>query len=236
MKHYYRVCGMSQVVNFKKFGIENGGIACIPFAYNDIIYIGCGDKKIYAVNSETGEPIWSFPTGGYVYSSPLIANDTLYIGSFDGYLYALNLDGTLKWKFRTGMGIDSSPVLYKGKLYFGSYDGCLYCISTEGELIWQFRTGTGIDASAFEGVVKPPSWLGSWKRFIDRIFRPEKRTLGYETKVFSVEETKIGGYAKTGITGYEKGAGVDYKATAERKEEASAKKKRIEDEFLFKGR
>ena len=60
-----------------------------------------------------------------------------------------------------------------------------------------------------------------------------KEPTQYDRTFTEQGEVTVGVYAKTGITGYERGAGLDYKGVAERKEEAAAKKKRIEDEFLF---
>ncbi|HKE56901.1 MAG TPA: PQQ-binding-like beta-propeller repeat protein [Pyrinomonadaceae bacterium] len=53
------------------------------------IYIGCDDKKVYAINPD-GTKKWVFATGGTVNSSPVIASDgTLYVGSFDNQVYAI---------------------------------------------------------------------------------------------------------------------------------------------------
>ena len=44
--------------------------------------------NIYALNATTGAIIWSYGTGGAVYSSPATANDIVYVGSDDGKVYA----------------------------------------------------------------------------------------------------------------------------------------------------
>ena len=57
---------------------------------NDIIYAGCWDNKLYAINSD-GSFRWSYTTGGDVRSGIAFSpsEDTLYFASHDGYLYAL---------------------------------------------------------------------------------------------------------------------------------------------------
>jgi len=57
------------------------------------VYVGSGDKKLYAINGETGVKLWEFETGDQVFSSPAIGSDgTVYVGSFVGKLYAIKTD------------------------------------------------------------------------------------------------------------------------------------------------
>jgi outer membrane protein assembly factor BamB len=44
--------------------------------------------NIYALDAATGAPIWSYATGGDVYSSPAVAYGVVYVGSNDGKVYA----------------------------------------------------------------------------------------------------------------------------------------------------
>ena len=54
------------------------------------VYVGSVDKKIYALDGNTGAKKWEFETGGKVESAPTIGVDgTVYIGSFDGKVYAI---------------------------------------------------------------------------------------------------------------------------------------------------
>jgi len=46
-------------------------------------------NKTYALNADTGNFIWSFQTGNYIYSSPAIVDGTAYFGSYDGNFYAI---------------------------------------------------------------------------------------------------------------------------------------------------
>jgi cell division septation protein DedD len=41
------------------------------------------------LNAFNGSIIWSYRTGGFIFSSPAVVNGVLYIGSYDGYIYAL---------------------------------------------------------------------------------------------------------------------------------------------------
>jgi outer membrane protein assembly factor BamB len=54
---------------------------------------------IYALNSATGNLIWSYTTGGAVDSTPAIGlGGVVYVGSNDNNIYALDgATGRLKW-------------------------------------------------------------------------------------------------------------------------------------------
>ncbi|MGA1868712.1 MAG: PQQ-binding-like beta-propeller repeat protein [bacterium] len=98
---------------------------------NGIIYIGSDDKIIYAIESENGSIVDTFPTENSVQSSPVIGPDgTIYIGSNDHTLYALTPTLKLKWKYETGDMIISSPALSPDgeTVYVGSLDRKLYAL------------------------------------------------------------------------------------------------------------
>jgi len=72
-------------VSFDPF---EGRVISSPAIADGKIYIGSEDHKIYCLNSETGNPVWDYITGGSVRSSPALADGNVYIASTDGYLYA----------------------------------------------------------------------------------------------------------------------------------------------------
>ncbi len=109
------------------------------------IYIGCWDNNLYALDGDTGLPVWPepFQTEGLIVASPCIGPDgTIYIGSYDGYLYAVRPDGTQKWRYEPTLGfsfpvidlgpINGSPVLDGSGdyVYFGNDNGNLYAVNT----------------------------------------------------------------------------------------------------------
>ena len=57
---------------------------------NGVIYVGCDDFKLYAVNA-AGTLRRTYDTGGPITSSPALSGTTLYIGSNDAKLYAFDL-------------------------------------------------------------------------------------------------------------------------------------------------
>lgn len=121
------------------------------------IYIGSSDGNLYAINKNTGTPIWNYKTNGAIKATPLITDNTIYQPSNDGIIYVLNSkNGKLKWKFETaGANIDESkfgfdrnsiytqPILKGNLLLFSSRDGYVYAIDIKTHLKkWSFTYGS----------------------------------------------------------------------------------------------
>jgi outer membrane protein assembly factor BamB len=57
-----------------------------------VVYVGSGNADaLFALNARTGALLWSYTTGGTVYSSPAVANGMVYVSSGDGNVYAFGL-------------------------------------------------------------------------------------------------------------------------------------------------
>jgi outer membrane protein assembly factor BamB len=133
-----------------------------PAVANGRVIVGLSSGVVIAVNSTTGEKLWSFDTyagSNSIWSSPAIDSGKVYIGNRDCNLYCLNEStGVLRWKYLTGKEINSSPLVSDGKVFFGSMDGKLYCLNADaGSLIWNFTTSG--DGYGNVGVHSSPSIL-----------------------------------------------------------------------------
>jgi len=62
-----------------------------PAVADGKVFVGTLDGKLIALNSSTGQEVWSYPTGTSeeIWSSPAIADGVIYFGSNDHYLYAI---------------------------------------------------------------------------------------------------------------------------------------------------
>ncbi|MGB8908718.1 MAG: PQQ-binding-like beta-propeller repeat protein [Candidatus Cybelea sp.] len=58
---------------------------------NGMAYVGSYDGNAYALKAATGARLWTFLTGGEVFSSPAVVNGVVHVGSGDGNMYALGL-------------------------------------------------------------------------------------------------------------------------------------------------
>ncbi len=151
----------------KNYGLrwrhEYGGtIASRPCESEGIVYFGCDNYFFYALDSETGEEIWKFKSGGCAGNyPPVVVKNIVFFGSYDGFLYALDRKtGDLLWKFKTGDRVISGVAGKDGRIVFGSGDGNFYCLSLEGNEIWRFRTGEEVMSTP--SIVDDMVYMGSY--------------------------------------------------------------------------
>jgi len=55
-----------------------------------VVYFGCDDGRLYALEVAAGKELWKFKTGDAIESSPYVADGVVYVGSNDGCLYAIH--------------------------------------------------------------------------------------------------------------------------------------------------
>jgi len=98
-----------------------------------IVLAGSDDGGVHAIRLEDGQPVWLFPTGSEVLSSPVVVGSTAYVASGLN-LYAIDLQsGAGIWRFSTTDVIEASPAIANEQIYLGSRDGFLYAIGGSGE-------------------------------------------------------------------------------------------------------
>ncbi len=65
------------------------GIASSPTISGDLVYVGAGDGRLYALDLERGSLVWSHDFGAPVLAAPAISGNLLVAATLDGHLYAL---------------------------------------------------------------------------------------------------------------------------------------------------
>ncbi|MBP8251185.1 MAG: PQQ-binding-like beta-propeller repeat protein [Herpetosiphon sp.] len=121
-----------------------------PCVRNGMLYVGCYDTNLYALDIKRGDFRWKKATEGGISSSPTVWNDIVIVGSEDGNVYSFDArNGTPKWTFRTEKAVRSSPRVQDRMVYVGSDDFHLYAIDgLNGRQIWRYRGWQWIRASA----------------------------------------------------------------------------------------
>ena len=152
-----------------------------PVVLEERMFIGFNDRdKVVALDTATGQELWTFFTDGPVRLPPAAWQGKVYFVSDDGHLYCVNAgDGSLAWKFRGAPGpqkvlgngrvISAWParggvVVRDGQVYFtasiwpfmGTFIYALDAVT--GRVVWA-NDGTGAQyikqphsAPAFAGV------------------------------------------------------------------------------------
>src|SRR4029077_9973861 len=92
-----------------------------PVASDGVLFLGCRDGALVALDPSSGRQRWSFQTGiglpvegapaivtsakgafggrANIEATPVVFDSIVYVSSFDGYLYALDaISGSLRWR------------------------------------------------------------------------------------------------------------------------------------------
>ncbi|MEI6777499.1 MAG: serine/threonine-protein kinase [Chloroflexales bacterium] len=121
-----------------------------PTVSGGMLFVGCYDTNLYALETSRGEFRWKYATGGGISSSPAVWQDNVIVGSEDGAVYAFDVRrGGLRWTFRTAKPIRSSPRVDDRVIFVGSDDQHVYALDgIRGTPIWKYRTWNPIRSSA----------------------------------------------------------------------------------------
>jgi outer membrane protein assembly factor BamB len=100
-----------------------------PAATDKLIIAGSRDKRVYGLDRQTGQQVWSFLTKNKVESSPVVVGQRAFVGSGDHYLYVVDVTtGNELQHFDLGSPIVSSPAVAGNCLVIGTDDGTIFCL------------------------------------------------------------------------------------------------------------
>jgi serine/threonine protein kinase len=159
-------------------------IRCSPASYKNLAYIGSYDTNVWALQLDTGEFVWKFPTRGGIASSPVVDNDTRLVifGSEDYSLTAVDANsGRISWTYPTKDKIRSTARVAHGHVFFGSDDGRVYAVvAANGRYLWEYDTGAPVRSRPF--VTNDIVIVGSDSGEIIGLELAGKRKWSYRTK------------------------------------------------------
>ena len=118
------------------------------------VYIGAGDRRIYALSGEDGSTLLTSPAFAAegLATQPVVAGGTVYVGSYDDNLYALDTSNlSLRWSYYAAGNVQSTPAVdSNGTVYFGSDlrspfvdNRNVNALYSDGTVKWQYSTGSG---------------------------------------------------------------------------------------------
>jgi outer membrane protein assembly factor BamB len=123
-----------------------GAVAGRPLFVDEtgLVYFGCDDGGLYAIDAATGKERWVYRTHGPIASLPVYSDGALFFTSGENRVYALDArTGAWRWQYDrespdsfTIRGYPS-PLVWNGRIYAGFSDGYLACLqASTGEVIW----------------------------------------------------------------------------------------------------
>jgi outer membrane protein assembly factor BamB/tRNA A-37 threonylcarbamoyl transferase component Bud32 len=132
-----------------------------PRIANGLLFVGCYDNNLYALDVGTGSFIWKHATEGGIASTPCVYQETILFGSEDGSLYAVSQQsGHKNWNCPTNGPVRSSARVEYDHAFFGSDDGGLYAVNLQsGRVVWQFQSAGPIRSTPF--IVSERIYFGS---------------------------------------------------------------------------
>jgi outer membrane protein assembly factor BamB len=107
--------------------LTRGGVSSRPAIYQNIVYIGGEDGRVYAVTPDR-RPVWPLEGGVFVTSGRIVGDVSVdetgvYVASTDSKLYALDRNtGKVNWQYFGGKPITSSPQVTASTVYINVPD------------------------------------------------------------------------------------------------------------------
>lgn len=128
---------------------EDSWVESSALLHGERFYIGSSDLLTLSAHAaDDGRQLWSFPTGGWSWATPVRDGDTLYIGAISAFPYYFEgvtlkpgffaidaASGQEKWRFSppkidgyvTG-GVGVAPAIADGVIYVATLDGRIHAL------------------------------------------------------------------------------------------------------------
>ena len=124
-----------------------------PLLKDNFYYTASSGGKLYKINQEDGNKIWSVVLSAGPWDNSITADDQGHI--FLGIYYDQTINayhesnGSLIWSYKLRRGALSFNAYHNGVLFISDTEGYVYAInSTDGTLIWEKKIGSKIDISS----------------------------------------------------------------------------------------
>jgi outer membrane protein assembly factor BamB len=114
---------------------DGGAVESSPAVVDGVVYVGCDDTSIYALNAVNGHLIWGGKggSGDPIISSPSVVDGVVYYGG-SGQLVGLTVKGVVVIDATStanlyGSLVNSSPAVLNGTIYYGASDGGVWALN-----------------------------------------------------------------------------------------------------------
>ena len=128
---------------YRAWRFDSGGeLYSSPAILGDTLVIGSKSGFLYALNSVTGDMLWSRDLGEYIVrATPAIDGNTVYLNNGYQVLALALTDGTTLWDTEVSFTGSTSPTVVKGKVIVSGQGGSVYAFdSANGKQLWHIQT------------------------------------------------------------------------------------------------
>lgn len=111
-----------------------------------LVFIGCEDEFLYALNLADGKEKWKYKTNGGIKVGVSTNGGAVYAGDDDGKFHCVDAKtGDKRWVFDTEADITSAANFDGDKVLFGCGNQLLYCFDKHkgGKPLWTFKLAGG---------------------------------------------------------------------------------------------
>ena len=115
-----------------------------PALVDGVLYFGCNDGNLRAVDAQSGSVKWSFATVCGISGEPSVDSTTVYFGGQDGVIYALDrFSGSIRWSAGLGYHVFcNTAVLSDTLIVTGNSMGKICALDARtGEPVWDDEIG-----------------------------------------------------------------------------------------------
>lgn len=135
------------------------GIYARPTVADTVVLVCTTSGRLYALDRETGDTVWTHQRNGSGSTTPAIAHGQVYLSSGNGTrTTCLDLaSGEVQWRLETGV-FHGQPVAVADGVYFGTPNEGLFAVAPDGTIKWhdeRFRV-EGAMAAVADGLYVIP--------------------------------------------------------------------------------
>jgi len=115
-----------------------------PAVLDGVLYLGCNDGRMRAVDADDGRVLWSFQTACGICGEPAVDSAAVYFGGQDGTVYALDrATGARLWSSGLGYHIFcDAAILCDTLILSGNSMGKICALdASDGEPVWSAELG-----------------------------------------------------------------------------------------------
>lgn len=141
----------SRLAWVRHFPNERFGTAVEPIVAKGRVYVATHGGNLYALDADTGAPIWRFTAGGPFLHSPAVSAGVVVAPCADGRVFGLDAaSGSVRWYSRTVPGgFSASPAIVRSTAIVGSRGGDVVALTAgTGRELWRRRLGVPIRQTA----------------------------------------------------------------------------------------
>jgi len=139
--------GLSEV---GELWVSDGNSTSNAVAAGGLVYTGFESGDIKALDSETGDEVWSYSTeySQSVSNSPAVADGSVYVGGDRGAFYAFDAStGETEWEASLDKEIATPPVIDGDSIYIGTMEGVQELSVSDGSVNWTSDTNSPVRMS-----------------------------------------------------------------------------------------